>query len=194
MSSWGYDFTNPAIQALGYTRWDGFSPCLNTDTEWRQQEYETKTPHFCLLPPGQYQTGMCLHSTLIRFNAPQKGRPYNKLRRWDGRPEIAASEQNSDKDVYILVRIHDELFVWAKVQELRSYYSCKAQDCSEPATKGCARCRKQKYCSGQCQKKDWPTHKLVCVHQSSTSALSFGPGLSLDVATLPKPVGRWGKK
>lgn len=34
--------------------------------------------------------------------------------------------------------------------------------CNRAATKLCARCSSSRYCSQECQKADWPTHKLLC--------------------------------
>ncbi|KAH3745501.1 hypothetical protein Pelo_13110 [Pelomyxa schiedti] len=34
--------------------------------------------------------------------------------------------------------------------------------CNKPTTKQCSVCGKVRYCSKECQKKDWPAHKLVC--------------------------------
>ena len=34
--------------------------------------------------------------------------------------------------------------------------------CKGPASLLCARCRKVAYCSTECQKADWPSHKAIC--------------------------------
>mmetsp|Transcript_68992 Transcript_68992/g.127129 ORF Transcript_68992/g.127129 Transcript_68992/m.127129 type:complete len:345 (-) Transcript_68992:82-1116(-) len=39
---------------------------------------------------------------------------------------------------------------------------CGADGCKEPGTKFCSRCGKEAYCSAECQRKAWRSHKLVC--------------------------------
>jgi hypothetical protein len=34
--------------------------------------------------------------------------------------------------------------------------------CGKIASKQCSRCKKEFYCSTQCQKSDWATHKKKC--------------------------------
>jgi hypothetical protein len=34
--------------------------------------------------------------------------------------------------------------------------------CTQQSTQKCSGCKSIRYCSQTCQKKDWPTHKLVC--------------------------------
>jgi len=34
--------------------------------------------------------------------------------------------------------------------------------CNEPSTQRCKQCQSTRYCSTQCQKDDWPLHKLLC--------------------------------
>jgi len=38
----------------------------------------------------------------------------------------------------------------------------KCRVCNNNGTKNCARCKKVKYCSRECQVKDWPNHKPNC--------------------------------
>lgn len=40
----------------------------------------------------------------------------------------------------------------------------------EPHMPTCSRCRTMLYCSKECQKKDWPSHKLTCNKEQSTEA------------------------
>ena len=37
--------------------------------------------------------------------------------------------------------------------------------CGGAASQRCSRCRKQRYCSKQCQLQHWPNHKPVCSKQ-----------------------------
>ena len=47
-------------------------------------------------------------------------------------------------------------------QWLESKSSCGNPDCTNSGGKRCARCRKVRYCSKQCQVAHHPTHKLTC--------------------------------
>lgn len=47
---------------------------------------------------------------------------------------------------------------------------CGAPGCTSPGTKKCSRCGKEAYCSADCQRKAWSSHKLVC--QSANTAES----------------------
>ena len=38
--------------------------------------------------------------------------------------------------------------------------------CKKPTDKTCARCRKARFCSVECQRKGWPTHKKTCKEYS----------------------------
>ncbi|KAF4637524.1 hypothetical protein G7Y89_g567 [Cudoniella acicularis] len=38
----------------------------------------------------------------------------------------------------------------------------KCTACNDPASRTCATCRDAKYCSPECQRTDWKTHKLIC--------------------------------
>jgi hypothetical protein len=43
--------------------------------------------------------------------------------------------------------------------------------CLKPATKVCSRCHFYRYCSLECQKKDWPKHKVDCEKQSAEEGM-----------------------
>ena len=49
----------------------------------------------------------------------------------------------------------------AKV-ELREGGGNRCVVCGAEASSRCSRCKKQKYCSKQCQQTHWPHHKPVC--------------------------------
>jgi len=40
--------------------------------------------------------------------------------------------------------------------------TCAVAECGKPGTKRCSRCGQEAYCSADCQRKAWRTHKLVC--------------------------------
>lgn len=51
--------------------------------------------------------------------------------------------------------------------ELSTVKAAKSQDrlckaCAKPAIKFCGKCKEVYYCSADCQKTDWPAHKLTC--------------------------------
>lgn len=41
--------------------------------------------------------------------------------------------------------------------------------CGREAEFECSRCEKQGYCSEECQLKDWPTHRMYCMHAVTKS-------------------------
>ncbi|KDE05871.1 hypothetical protein MVLG_03814 [Microbotryum lychnidis-dioicae p1A1 Lamole] len=69
-------------------------------------------------------------------------------------------------------RTHKQAFVVYPMCELRLDEQALARHCpacnryesilDEHRFKRCAKCRKRYYCSAQCQKDDWPSHKLDC--------------------------------
>lgn len=53
-----------------------------------------------------------------------------------------------------------------RIYKLNDETCCHAPECQETkftkSLKKCGQCKKVLYCSQECQKKDWPAHKLVC--------------------------------
>lgn len=52
-------------------------------------------------------------------------------------------------------------------RKFKPFYKCKVNDCNNGETEGiefphCNKCKKVKYCSRNCQVKDWKNHKLIC--------------------------------
>jgi Plasmid pRiA4b ORF-3-like protein/MYND finger len=53
--------------------------------------------------------------------------------------------------------------------------SCKKPQAEVPETlKRCAKCQKVLYCSKECQRTDWSSHKLVCLSKADEEAASAG--------------------
>ena len=46
--------------------------------------------------------------------------------------------------------------------ELFQIINKRCRTCGKPASKVCSRCQTTRYCSVECQNKDWPEHKLDC--------------------------------
>lgn len=43
---------------------------------------------------------------------------------------------------------------------------CNSDECSNKASLRCGNCKIVKYCSKQCQKKDWKRHKTICANHT----------------------------
>jgi hypothetical protein len=46
--------------------------------------------------------------------------------------------------------------------KLHKMAGCSAPQCYNSGTKICSRCKKARYCSSECQKLHWKTHKIMC--------------------------------
>ena len=46
--------------------------------------------------------------------------------------------------------------------------TCSREGCDSPGTKVCVRCGEARYCSRECQKADWKTHKRNCKKKKDT--------------------------
>ncbi|KAJ7280376.1 ankyrin repeat-containing domain protein [Mycena rebaudengoi] len=57
----------------------------------------------------------------------------------------------------------------------RSEKSCDACGISASALKNCGRCGVARYCSPECQKKDWPSHKPTCQPFSASNTVVLTP-------------------
>ena len=65
--------------------------------------------------------------------------------------------------------------------------------CSKQGAKKCSRCKFQFYCSKECQKKDWKTHKSICREISNTTAQyeSTGPTRGIGEGILSAKKDRY---
>jgi len=64
-------------------------------------------------------------------------------------------------------RLNDLLYYSPENKQREREYARKCANCTTPPTaekalKACARCRKARYCSVECQIEDWGEHKRVC--------------------------------
>jgi len=46
--------------------------------------------------------------------------------------------------------------------EIKVCHKCETKETTTLNLKACSRCRQVYYCGVDCQKKDWPQHKLLC--------------------------------
>ena len=59
----------------------------------------------------------------------------------------------------------------ARATTVKDCYFCKrTKKAGEKAFSSCARCRAVRYCSSECQKKDWGTHKDACASREKSKA------------------------
>lgn len=49
-----------------------------------------------------------------------------------------------------------------RIIEVKEEAKCRFNECTKHGTMLCGRCKQTKYCSKECQRKDWPAHKLIC--------------------------------
>ena len=85
---------------------------------------------------------------------------------------------------------HHKLPLVVTVVDFKEY--CKTNCCNycgKPATLTCQKCLKVKYCSRDCQRLDWPTHKGVCKAPAPASvsapAPAPAPAASAPARSLP---------
>jgi tetratricopeptide (TPR) repeat protein len=78
--------------------------------------------------------------------------------------------EKADQDRIKSLFPDDEASQWRKQARalVKRYSSCGRKDCTSAATKNCAACGQACYCSQDCQKADWPSHRARCrIHRNS---------------------------
>ncbi|KAF9201757.1 hypothetical protein BGZ49_008032 [Haplosporangium sp. Z 27] len=62
--------------------------------------------------------------------------------------------------------------------------------CKTPSTTRCSRCKIVHYCSQNCQRKDWPSHKIACTPSNATTSTTTSTSSTKQqpaTPTLPDP-------
>ncbi|KAJ6632557.1 hypothetical protein B0H10DRAFT_2427203 [Mycena sp. CBHHK59/15] len=67
----------------------------------------------------------------------------------------------------------------------REEKSCNACGKPSPSLKNCSKCRVARYCSVECQKKEWPTHKKACQPFSPSNTVVLKPYYESFGNTIP---------
>jgi hypothetical protein len=170
------------------------------------QQLFDKTPVFVLVAAQSYKlapddTPIIFadpNKTSVVVRAVSKGKPYNKFM-------LVAST------LHILVRVHDEVFIWMLFSDLSDYYKCATQSCGgKVKLRVCAKCRVLRFCDRKCQKAQWKQHKeecsvLVAESQDGKPPFHFEtpwpadiarkkPGFPMKSILAQRSTGRWQKK
>ncbi|KAF9474260.1 hypothetical protein BDN70DRAFT_884996 [Pholiota conissans] len=100
---------------------------------------------------------------------------------------MAAPEQEEQRHIPIITAVHPENKAYFKeiaapkkvIREGRSKIAVSCSQCMKPSSNGaellkCSKCKIAWYCSRECQKAQWPTHKKVCKEASSSMPKFLG--------------------
>jgi splicing suppressor protein 51 len=82
---------------------------------------------------------------------------------------------------------HRKNIIMADVDDPQQCANCAKAGTTEHALKRCAKCKTTLYCSRDCQKSHWKTHKKVCASNAAHATINAGPSLSTSPSTGPSP-------